>query len=194
VLVRFLKNFGLWFRDLQRFIDRPWFPLALMSLTAIDLFVVIIPSDGIVLAAAMARPRRWFVTGFAMALGSVIGGVALAALTHSFGLPFVEWLSPGISSGESWVTAEAWLESLGLWLIFLIGASPLAQQPVLMLAALTNMPLTTMGLALLAGRLVKFLGYAWVGAKAPGLIRKLPFMRKEFDDVEGANDAPKGGL
>lgn len=179
-------------RGLRRYVDRPWYPFALAGLTMIDFFVVFIPSDGIIVASAMARPKRWVSLGIAMALGSLIGGLILAAVAQHFGEPFINWISPGLLDSEAWLTSEAWLERHGIWALFLVAASPLAQQPSILLAGLTDMPIWEIGLALASGRLLKFLAYAWIASHTPKLVKKIPALSGELEElVEG--DPSKSG-
>ncbi|MEO5666566.1 MAG: hypothetical protein ABIR96_00765, partial [Bdellovibrionota bacterium] len=170
----FVKNAVARIRRLERYADRPWYPFVLAGLTFIDFFIVIIPSDGIVFAAAAARPKKWAVVAFSMTLGSLMGGLVLAALGKHFGEPFIDWLAPGLLNSKSWHTSELWFEKWGFWAVFTVAASPLAQQPSILLAALADMSLFWIGLALGTGRSVKFFGYAWVASHAPRLLSKIP--------------------
>jgi membrane protein YqaA with SNARE-associated domain len=170
-------------RRLENFVDRPWYPFALAFLTMIDFFVVFIPSDGIIVASVAAKPRKWIVFGVAMAAGSLIGGLLMALLTKHLGQPFIDWLAPGILSSPSWLTTEAWVDRWGFWALFAVAASPLAQQPTILLAAITDMPYFWIGVALGSGRLIKFLGYAWVASHAPKLLSKIPALKHELDEL-----------
>jgi len=170
-------------RLLERYVDRPWYPFVLAGLTFIDFFVVIIPSDGIAVASVLARPKKWISVAVAMALGSLIGGLLLAVLTKQFGEPFIDWIFPGILNTESWHTSELWVEKWGFWAVFALAASPMAQQPGVLLAALTDMPFLWIGIALGGGRLIKFLVYAWIASHAPRLIMKMPAVKHELEEL-----------
>jgi len=175
-------------RRLERYVDRPWYPFVLAGLTFIDFFVVFVPSDGIVVASAAARPKKWFLVGISMALGSLLGGVLVAVLAKDLGEPFIEWLAPGLLDSKSWQTSEAWVDRWGFWAVFVVAASPLAQQPSVLLAALADMPLLGIGTALGAGRALKFLTYAWIASHAPRLAAKMPAVKH---DLEELNEAKK---
>lgn len=171
-------------RGLRRYVDRPWYPFALAFLTCIDFFVVFVPSDGIIVVSSMARPKRWVTLAVAMSLGSLIGGVIMAAITQHYGEPFISWISPGLLESQTWQSSEAWLEQHGLWALFLVAFSPLAQQPSMLLAGLTDMPLYEIALALGSGRLLKFLCYSWIASHAPKYLEKIPTLKGELGELE----------
>lgn len=171
-------------RALRRYVDRPWFPFALAGLTFIDFFVVFIPSDGIIVASSMARPKKWFSMAVWMSVGSLLGGVLLAIVTRHYGEPFIAWLSPNLLSSHAWKLSEAWIEKHGVGAMFLIAASPLAQQPSMLLAGLANVSMSEIALALGTGRLIKFLVYSWIASHTPKLIKKIPAIGGELEDLE----------
>ncbi len=179
-------------RRLRRYVDRPWYPFVLGTLTFLDFFVVFVPSDGIIVASAVARPKKWFTLGVAMALGSLIGGVFMAELSRHYGESFITWISPGLLNSEAWEMAETWLENHGIWALFLIAASPLAQQPSVLLAGLTDMPITHIGIAIGSGRLLKFLAYAWIASHTPKLLKKIPALSGELEELEGVSPQKDG--
>jgi membrane protein YqaA with SNARE-associated domain len=188
--MKLIQNTLAQIRRLERFVDRPWYPFVLAGLTFIDFFVVFVPSDGIVVASTLARPKKWFLVGFSMTMGSLLGGLLMALLTKHYGEPFIDWMSPGLLETQAWHTSEMWVDRWGVWALFGVAVSPLAQQPSIMLAALADMPLTWIGVALGGGRLVKFLGYAWVASHAPRLIGKLPALQQELQELHQPDEPP----
>jgi len=182
--VRLVQRTLKWVRQLQKYVDRPWYPLVLAGLTFSDLFIVVVPSDGIVVASSAARPKKWFLIGCSMTLGSVLGALLLAALTHAMGESFINWLSPNLLDSEVWIVTTGWFDRWGVWAVFLVAISPLAQQPIILMAAMADMPLPIIGLCVGGGRLIKFLGYAWIASHSPKLINKIPALRDELKDLD----------
>lgn len=171
-------------RRLQKYIDKPWYPFVLMGLTFADLFIVIVPSDGIVVASAAARPKKWFLIGASLALGSLVGSICLALITKHFGEPFIHWMSPSLLGSETWIKAELWFSDWSVWAVFASAASPLAQQPIIFIAAIADMPLHWLALAVGCGRLLKFLSYAWIASHSPKLLKKIPALDDELKALE----------
>jgi hypothetical protein len=170
-------------RRLQSYIDHSWYLFAVGFLAFVDFFVVFIPGDGIIVVSAASRPRRWWLLGGSMALGSLLGGLALAMLVKSFGEPFIEWLAPALFESALWVRAEEWMEGWGVWAIAAIGASPFAQQPSVVIASLADMSLGWIALGLGGGRFFKFLLYAWIASHAPRLLAKIPTLKEELKEL-----------
>lgn len=171
-------------RKLRRYVDRPWYPFALAGLSLLDFFVVIIPTDGVAVVSAMARPKKWVLIALSLAVGSMLGGLLVAELVRVYGDSFVNWLSPGVMASATWQNSENWLEQHGLWALFLVALSPLPQQPSVLFAGLTDMPLYELAIALGLGRSIKFLTYGWIASHAPKLVRRIPALKHELEELE----------
>jgi membrane protein YqaA with SNARE-associated domain len=171
-------------RKLRRYVDRPWYPFAIAGLSAIDFFVIIIPSDGIIVASAIARPRKWISLSLAMAIGSLLGGFIMALIVRHYGESFISWFSPNLLLAESWQTFRLWIEDNGMWAIFIVAISPIVQQPVILLAGLTDMPIYEMVISLGVGRVIKFLVYGWVASHTPKVLNRIPTLKGELEDLD----------
>ncbi len=90
------------FSRLQGYAKRYWYPPLFAVLAALDAFLVVIPTDGLLVSSSLAVPRRWVLHGFCAALGSTIGAFILAYLARQYGLPWVEQSYPDIVSFETW--------------------------------------------------------------------------------------------
>jgi membrane protein YqaA with SNARE-associated domain len=156
---------------LRRFIARPWYLPMIAGLAALDLFVGFIPSDGIVIASAMLRPRRWLSTGIWMACGSAAGALLLGALASRYGDSAVRLLLPGLASSRAWLDSAEFLRRHGVPALALMSFGPLPQQPAVAICGLAHMPLPAVFLSVLAGRSAKYLFFAWTGAHGSRLWR-----------------------
>lgn len=158
---------------LQYYIDRVWYLPLLAILAAVDTFLVIIPSDGIAISSSMLKPSKWFYFGIFSAIGSTIGGVALCYIVQHYGIQAVDSFFPHLQASSIWIHTQKFFDEYGLWLLFAIAATPLSQQPVLILAALARIPLFEILLITLAGRSIKFCLLTYIGSHAPHLLKKL---------------------
>ncbi|MES2856979.1 MAG: hypothetical protein V4692_14015, partial [Bdellovibrionota bacterium] len=148
-----------------------------------DIFVVFLPTDGILISSSMLRPKKWLTLAFAITIGSTLASIALAIIVQRQGLPWVIETYPGIDQSQAWIWADSFFEKYGLLLVFAIGASPFFQQPSVILAALANTPVLHIGLALFTGRLMKYLVFSYVASHTPRLLSKLWGMKSELEEV-----------
>jgi membrane protein YqaA with SNARE-associated domain len=177
---KFIKKFIL---PLRRFASAAWFPPILGVLAAADAFVMIVPTDGLLISFSMAKPSRWLSFGVWTAIGSTIGAGALAYLASHFGLPWVEAEFPKLVNSESWTRVHDLMEHYGAVFVLGYSATPLAQQPAALIAGLAEMGIGTIMFSMLIGRLIKFAVIAYIGTHAPGLMTKLWGMQHELHEV-----------
>ncbi|HEX4925423.1 MAG TPA: VTT domain-containing protein [Bdellovibrionales bacterium] len=168
---------------LQKFADRVWYGPLIGLLAALDNIVVIIPNDGILISSSMLTPRRWLLLALCVAIGSTIGAAALSLLVETHGLDLVMRVYPGINETTSWVWMEKFFDRYGLFLVFFVAITPIAQQPAVILASLAATPLVELVAVVFSGRLIKFLIMAYIGSHAPALLSKMWGVRGELEEV-----------
>lgn len=178
-------------KRLQRFTDRKWFPPFVGLLALLDIFFVVIPTDGILISSSMITPRRWPLLAVNAAIGSTLGALVLALLVSQHGLPWILDIYPGLDQSHSWKWSLAFFDKYGLLLVFAIAATPLAQQPAVILAGLAQAPILHIVLVVLFGRLIKYLVMAYISSHAPRLLSKLWGVKGELDDAGVTLDSPK---
>ncbi len=160
------------FQQLQVYVGRPWYPLLLAFLAAADHLVIFIPTDALLISAVIAVPARWIRFFVWLTLGSLAGSAVLGGLVEIYGISIIEWVSPGIQRNEIWSLTLSWMDQHGLWALLLVSALPIFQRPAIALAVLSHLPLPSVFLAILAGRLIKFGTFAWLASHTPHLIRR----------------------
>lgn len=170
-------------RWLQQFVNRIWYPPLLGLLAAFDNFVVVVPTDGLLVSSCMLTPRRWFSLGLLTSLGSTLGAALLASLVRNQGAPWVELNYPELIQSEMWELTHRFFIEYGLYLVFAVAASPLMQQPTVILATLAGSNLVHIISLVLLGRTLKFLFMAYVASHTPRLLKKLWGIRGELEDV-----------
>ncbi|WP_409479493.1 YqaA family protein [Pseudobdellovibrio sp. HCB154] len=168
---------------LQYYIDRVWYLPMLSLLAILDVFFIVIPTDGLTISSSMLKPRKWFYFGVFSAAGSVLGAMILCYIVQLYGIHIVETLFPNMQASNFWLQTQKFFDAYGLWLLFAVALSPLSQQPVLILAVLATVPLLQILLITVVGRFLKFLLFAYIGSHAPHLIKKLWGMKDELQEV-----------
>lgn len=180
-----------WVKALQNYANRWWYTPLIALLAAADLFLIVVPTDGLLVSAAMLNPRRWLYIALMMTFGSTLGCIALAAVLQEHGLPFLLQIKPGLDQTAIWVWTNNLMDNWGQWAVFLVAASPLMQHPAVALAALAGMPLMQLFLLVLSGRALKFLFLSWVATHAPGMLGRLWGIQDDLKEV-GLEDKDKG--
>jgi membrane protein YqaA with SNARE-associated domain len=157
----------------QSFADRPWYFPFLGFLAALDFYIFIVPTDALLVSSVLLRPKKWVSAFFWVGLGSALGAVALAGALQAgvFSVP----------DSETWVWLKGFFSDYGGVALALIALSPLVQFPVVVLAALSGMPLEKIFLICLVGRWIKSAVFAYVASRAPELLFKIPFLKKELE-------------
>lgn len=168
---------------MQRFVNRLWYPPLMAVLAAADNFVVIVPTDGILISSTMLKPRRWISFASAIAIGSTIGAILLAAIVESHGLPWILQQYPGLDQSKTWAMSADFFDRYGLLLVFGVAATPLMQQPAVILASLANTPLMKLAMVIFTGRLLKYLVMAYVASHAPKMLQKMWGVKGELKEV-----------
>jgi membrane protein YqaA with SNARE-associated domain len=170
--------------------------VALSIASLLDLFIVVIPTDGLMVATVITGKRRWIAAALAPAIGSVIGSAALAWIASQYGMDALEYFSPDLHNTSAWMSAQQLLERWGNTAIFLTGLSPFGQQPMVLLVGLAKVPMLHIVFSLLAGRFIKNLAICYIAKRSPDFVQTLPWVGPELKEVlrkldQSNDDQPK---
>ena len=175
-----IKDFILY---LQKFMDKWWYSPSIGLLALLDNFILVVPTDGILISSSMLKPKRWVYLSLCVALGSTAGAILLSYLIGTHGLPWILDLFPGINEGRMWAWTEMFFQRYGLFLVFFVAVTPLVQQPAVILATLAHTPLVQLLVIIFTGRLIKYLLMSYLGSHAPRLLSKVWGVQGELEDV-----------
>jgi membrane protein YqaA with SNARE-associated domain len=170
-------------RRLQTFVDRVWYAPLIGGLAGADNFVIVVPTDGILVSSTMLKPKRWLLLAACVTVGSTLGAVALAACVEILGLPWILQLYPGLEQTMTWNWTANFFDRYGLAVVFLVAVSPSFQQPAIVLAGLANTPLLTLAAVVFVGRLIKYLLMAYLASHAPHVLGRLWGLKGELEDA-----------
>ena len=170
-------------RKLERWIDKPWVLPALGFFAFIDLFIMIIPTEGILITTTMLRPKRWWAIALWLCTSSALGALCLAVVSSWFGPPIVQYLFGDISLNQGWLQAEQTIRSYGPWALIAIVISPLPQHPAIVISALAKMPLPLLFAMVWLGRALKYGVFGWMASHAPRMLMKIPGIRHEVERI-----------
>ncbi len=161
-----------WIAKLELYVDKPWYPPLLAFIATIDAFLIVIPTDILLISSVLLVPRKWISLFVWLAIGSSLSVLIIASLTETQGLPFLLKYFPHLLQSEMWAWSDQFMHHYGIWAIFLIALSPIMQHPMIALAGLAQLPLAEIALMYFAGRFIKYAIVAWVTAHAPHLLKK----------------------
>lgn len=168
---------------LEKYADRFWYPPLIGILAILDNMIIVIPNDGILIASSMLIPKRWVIFAICVSIGSTIGALILALLVEHKGFPWVLEFFPGINDSTVWKWTENFFAEYGLIVVFVVGLSPIFQQPVIVMAALANTPYYKLTMAIFFGRFIKYLFMAYVGSHSPRILKKIWGIEAELKDA-----------
>jgi membrane protein YqaA with SNARE-associated domain len=177
-------------RYLQKHANAWWYPPFIGFLAFSDLFILVVPTDAILISAVMISPRRWLYTGFMVALGSALGSAALSLLLRAEGLPWLLHVYPHLDQTKSWHDATHLVESWGGWGLFGIAISPLPQHAAIAVAAITGLSIPTIFGTVLAGRAIKYLSLSYLASHAPKLLGRI-FGKAALENTSAETNTPK---
>lgn len=178
------KHLRIQIKKLQRHTGKKWFMPLLGFLAALDNIVIVIPTDGLLISSSMLIPKKWFTFALSVTIGSMLGAMALASIVEFQGLPWLVDHYPNLVQTKSWVWSQEFFENYGLLFVFVVGLSPLMQQPAVILAALANTPLYKLALVIFFGRLIKFLLFSYIASHSPKYLKKIWGVKGELDEVD----------
>lgn len=171
-------------KKIQRHTSKKWFTPLLGFLAGLDNIVVVIPTDGLIISSSMLIPKKWFTFALSVTIGSMLGAMALASIVELQGLPWLLNHYPDLEHTKSWIWSQEFFGNYGLLFVFLVGLSPLMQQPAVILAALANTPLYKLAIVIFFGRLMKFMLFAYIASHSPKYLKKMWGVKGELDDVD----------
>lgn len=174
------------FARLEKFVQRVWYTPLVSILAAIDLFVVVVPTDALLISNAALRPKRWLSIAIWVSAGSAFGSLLLAWAVGRYGDAGLAWLGIGLSDSGSWATASDWIRRYQGPALAVFAAGPFPLQPAVVLGALAKVPLDAVFFWVILGRGTKYLFFAWAATHAPKLLSKIWGVRQEVETLEDA--------
>lgn len=166
--LRFARNLGIerFLAFLSPYGARPWFPAVAVLLAFAATLSMTIPVVPVVVSLVTINRSRWRTLALGSAIGSALAGALIAQVIEAIGMPYVHEAFPQLTQARHWHLWVDWTAKYGAWVLVGVAASPLAQTPVLGLAAMLGMNPVVVGAALMAGKVPKYGFTAYATARA----------------------------
>jgi uncharacterized membrane protein YdjX (TVP38/TMEM64 family) len=169
------------FERLKRYSDKPWYLPLVCFLAYIDVFILVIPMEGLIVTSSILRPKRWLTFALGIATACALGGFTLSLVVHWKGEPFVaHFLGDHFFESKNWIRMAGWVDRWGFWGLVLIALGPLPQVPAVMLCSLAGMQAPEIFGAVWVGRTPKYIFFSYLSTHSPRLLKKL-----FGDEIEG---------
>lgn len=169
--------------NLQKYTDRVWYEWLLGFVAGIDYFIIFVPTDGLLISSTLLTPKKWIRFAILTAIGSTLGALGLSLLVLHWGLPWITEHFPEFVQSNIWMWTANLFDVYGLWVLFIIGVSPLISQPALILATLAHHSLQTIFWIFFTARMIKYFIIAAVSRWAPHYLRRLWGVQSELKQV-----------
>lgn len=183
ILKKLHEKIRFYMKKLQTMSGHFWYAPLVSLLAAADNFILIVPTDGIMISSTIFNPKKWFYFAVIVAVGSTLGAIALSYVVQSHGLPWILETYPNINQSRSWELTNEFFNKYGLFVVFAIAATPIIQQPAIILASLAYTPYAKLAAVILTGRLLKYMIMGYIASHAPRLLNKMWGIQDELEDV-----------
>ncbi|MBY0553827.1 hypothetical protein K2P97_04805 [bacterium] len=183
ILPKLHEKIRIFIKKLQQFSAQFWYGPLISVLAAADNFIVIVPTDGILISSSIFNPKKWFYYAFIVSVGSTLGAMGLAYVVGSHGLPWILETYPAIDQSRTWEITNQFFEKYGLLVVFVVAATPFIQQPAIILASLAHTPYMKLAIVIFVGRLLKYIIMSYIASHAPRLLNKMWGIQSELKDV-----------
>ena len=133
--------------------------LGLYIFAALESIIIPIPTDPLLVATVLARPKRWRQLALGCTMASVIGGVVGWALGTFFRPYLDEWLAmlpERLAAPAAFAAVDAGFAKFGIFLVFLGAFSPLPYKVIAVGAGIGGFGLLPFILTSIIGRGLRF--------------------------------------
>lgn len=171
---------------LDRAADRRWFLPAVSVFPLSDYVLPFLPNQMMLVALSVLQPRRWWVFAVTFALSSGLGALLTALVVQAVGPWVLESLFGGMPDEGAAAGVLTMVERHGLWALALLAMLPWPPRSGVVACALAGLPPLGIAAAVTTGRIVPVGVYAFVGSKAPHLLRRfrsVDLLLREVDEL-----------
>ena len=172
-----------WIKKLETHAESSWYPVAVGLIAFADNFIFMFPVVALAVTSILLAKKRWLPIVLFITVGNALGAALFAELISIYGLPLIHRFAPSMPQLEIWKASEIWFGKYGDWALFGNSMLPLTDHPMLVIAALSKTSMPLIFLASFSGKVIKYIILTWVTLRAPGLLGKTKFLKKEIKEI-----------
>jgi membrane protein YqaA with SNARE-associated domain len=169
---------------LEKRSERAWFLPAVGVFPSFDYVLPFLPNQILLGGLSMLLPRRWIALAATFVIAAAIGAGLITVAIQQFGVPIVSRFVADMPESSALASAIALVRSYGLAALVAVAMLPWPPRTAVLACAIAGLPATSIGLAVLIGRVAPASLYACIGAKAPHLLRRLSKVDAIMREVE----------
>jgi membrane protein YqaA with SNARE-associated domain len=154
-----------------------WYGPYAGGVISLDYFIIVLPSTTLVIASSLLQPKKWLSNGLWLALGSTLGGLIISGLLQTFTAPLLNSILSGVASSDEWNKLLVFIQNYGVYGLFLMACIPTPIRTVTIVTAVSGVALPMITAAILAGRLVSYVGLSFITSRFPHWLLKVSFIR-----------------
>ncbi|MBS0336222.1 MAG: hypothetical protein JSS40_05310 [Proteobacteria bacterium] len=151
---------------LAPFAQHAWFPPLAGIMAFAATLSMTVPTVPMLCALVALNRRRWRAIAFWAVVGSASAGALFVHVLGHLGALYLQAKLPELVASAHWQHLVESGSHHGWWVLSVIAVSPIAQTPVLFLAAMLGMPAITVFSSLFAGKALKYGLMAGLTARA----------------------------
>ncbi len=179
-----MKRLKPWIEKIEKYVDRWWYGPLLGFCAFMDHYVIVFPILGMMASSIFLLPKKWLKLTLWSAMGSWIGLWLLAWICQIMGLSFIQTHFPSMLQSEQWSWMQEFFSVHGLWLLFVVGLSPLPQQAAVLIVALAGAPILQIAAVLFVAKTAKFVFVGYLASHAPQKLGRLKQVKNELRELD----------
>ena len=176
-------------RWIDRQADARWFHARVGVFPLLDYVLPFLPNQLLLVALSYLQRDRWAGLAATFAVASALGALAVALVVQGVGGGVAAWVAGRVEGAG---TVFDMVEAHGAWALALLALLPAPPRTGVMLCAISGVPPLQVATAVLAGRLVAASLIAWLAARSPDWLRRVPGLARHVDGLERLKAAARG--
>lgn len=168
---------------LDRTADRRWFLPSVAVFPMCDYVVPVLPNQMLLIVLSALHPRRSWMLAATFVAATGLGAFGVAAGVQTFGPSLLDLIVGGAPDDSAVRDVIDGIERYGLWLLVGFALLPWPPRTAVLACALVGLPPWAIGLAVLVGRPLPAAALAYLGAKAPHVLRRVPSVDRVLAEV-----------
>lgn len=157
---------------IQKKYDSKFYPYLISFITALNVFIFILPAEAILVGGILAKPHSWKKMAFFQTIAASLSTLLLGGLVYWKGYEVIHFLSPDIELTKFWIGSTSFMKEWGLYALTIMCILPVPILPGIAFSIFSNLSIVKVVIAVILGRWIKFYALCYVVSFFPHLFLK----------------------